>query len=85
MIFLFIINIYIIITIIMRINISFNIIIKNARYNVAIFSERFEIWIWIIIRFSFFKFIEVFKWILIIKFVFYAIAIQDIFLYNNYN
>ena len=38
-------NTHIIITIIMRINISFNIIIKNARYNIVIFFEKFEIWI----------------------------------------
>ena len=68
-------NTHIIIAIIMRINISFDIIIKNARYNIAIFFERLEIWIWIVLRFSFFRFIEVFKWTLIIKFVFCAIAI----------
>ena len=45
MIFLFIINIYIIITIIRRINISFNIIVKDARYNIVIFFKRFKIWI----------------------------------------
>ena len=36
-------NTHIIIAIIMRINISFNIIIKDARRNVIIFSERLEI------------------------------------------
>ena len=43
MIFLFIINIYIIIAIIMRISISFNIIVKGARRNVVIFFEGFEV------------------------------------------
>ena len=43
MIFLFIINIHIIIAIIMRVKISFNIIIKGARRNVVIFFEKFEI------------------------------------------
>ena len=43
MIFFFIMNIYIIIAIIMRINISFNIIIKNARYNIVIFFKKLEI------------------------------------------
>ena len=85
MIFLFIINTYIIITIIMRMNISFDIIIRDARYNIVIFFERLEVWIWIVLKFSFFRFIEVFEWTLIVKFVFYAIAIQDIFLYNNHN
>ena len=36
-------NIHIIIVIIMRINISFNIIIRDARYNIVIFSERLKI------------------------------------------
>ena len=36
-------NTHIIIAIIMRINISFDIIIKNARYNIVIFSEKLEI------------------------------------------
>ena len=36
-------NTHIIIAIIMHINISFNIIIKNARRNVVIFSEKFEV------------------------------------------
>ena len=36
-------NTHIIIAIIMRINISFDIIIKDARYNIVIFSERFKI------------------------------------------
>ena len=69
----------------MRISISFNIIIKDPRRNVVIFFEGLKIWIWIIIKFSFFEFIKVFKWTLIIKSAFYAMAIQDIFLYNNYN
>ena len=43
MIFFLIINTHIIITIIMRISISFNIIIKDARRSVAIFFEKFEI------------------------------------------
>ena len=85
MIFLFTMNIYIIIAIIMRINISFYIIIKGARYSIAIFSEKLKIWIWIVLRFSLFRFIEILEWILIVKFVFCAIAIQDIFWYNNYN
>ena len=36
-------NTYIIIAIIMRINILFCIIVKGARYNIAIFFERLEI------------------------------------------
>ena len=36
-------NTHIIITIIMRVRISFNIIIKNARRNVVIFFKEFEI------------------------------------------
>ena len=36
-------NTHIIITIIMRINISFDIIIKNARCNIVIFFEKLEI------------------------------------------
>ena len=36
-------NTHIIIAIIMRINISFNIIIKGARYSIVIFSEKLEI------------------------------------------
>ena len=36
-------NTHIIIAIIMRINISFNIIIRDARYNIVIFFKRFEI------------------------------------------
>ena len=36
-------NTYIIIAIIMRINISFNIIIKDARRNVVIFFKKLEI------------------------------------------
>ena len=36
-------NTHIIITIIMRINTSFNIIIKNARRNVVIFFEKLKI------------------------------------------
>ena len=36
-------NIHIIITIIMRINISFDIIIKDARYNIVIFFEKLEV------------------------------------------
>ena len=36
-------NTHIIITIVMRINISFNIIVKKARYNVVIFFERLEV------------------------------------------
>ena len=36
-------NTYIIIAIIMRIHISFNIIIKDARRNVVIFFEKFEV------------------------------------------
>ena len=36
-------TIYIIIAIVMRISISFDIIIKNAHYNVVIFFERLEI------------------------------------------
>ena len=43
MTFLFAMNTHIIIAIIMRINISFNIIIKGARYNIVIFFERLEI------------------------------------------
>ena len=61
MIFLFIMNTHIIIAIIMRINISFDIIVKGAHCNIVIFFERLEIWIWIILRFSFFRFIEVFE------------------------
>ena len=45
----------------MRINFSFNIIIKDARRNVVIFFKRLKVWIWIIINFSFFEFIEVFE------------------------
>ena len=54
-------NIYIIIAIIMRINISFNIIVKGARYNIVIFFEKLEVWIWIVLRFSFLRFIEIFE------------------------
>ena len=36
-------NTHIIIAIIMRINISFNIIIKNARYSIVIFFKRLKI------------------------------------------
>ena len=36
-------NTHIIIAIIMRINISFDIIIKGARYNIVIFFEKLEI------------------------------------------
>ena len=36
-------NTHIIITIIIRINISFNIIIKDARYNIVIFSKKLKI------------------------------------------
>ena len=43
MIFLFIINTYIIIAIIIRINILFDIIVKDARYNIVIFFKKFEI------------------------------------------
>ena len=43
MIFFFTMNTHIIIAIIMRMNISFNIIIKDARYNILIFFERLEI------------------------------------------
>ena len=75
MIFLFIINTYIIIAIIMRINISFDIIIRGARYSIVIFFERFEIWIWIVLKFSLLKFIEILKWTLIIEPAFCAIAI----------
>ena len=52
-------NTHIIITIIMRINISFYIIIKGARYNIVIFFEKLKVWIWIILRFSLFRFIEI--------------------------
>ena len=38
-------NIHIIIAIIVRINISFDIIVKDAHYNIVIFSEKLEIWI----------------------------------------
>ena len=43
MIFFFTINTHIIIAIIMRINISFDIIIRDARYNIVIFFEKLEI------------------------------------------
>ena len=43
MIFLFIMIIHIIIAIVMRINISYNIIIKRARRNVVIFFKKLEI------------------------------------------
>ena len=36
-------NTHIIIAIIMRMNISFDIIIKDTRYSIIIFSERLEI------------------------------------------
>ena len=54
-------NTHIIIAIIMRINIPFYIIIKGARYSIVIFFERLEIWIWIVLKFSLFKFIEILK------------------------
>ena len=43
MTFLFAMNTHIIIAIIMRINISFNIIVRDARYSIVIFFEKLEI------------------------------------------